>query len=90
VLVNYVKILLLSVTLVGRPCCLLLCKWYLAQKMEQRINSKFSVKLRAQLSVEIPYEDIYGEVVMSRTQIFELHKCFENGCEKAEDNSKSG
>ena len=34
-------------------------------------------------------KEVYGEDVMSRTQIFEWHKCFEKGREEVEDNSKT-
>jgi len=60
-------------------------------KIEQRINLKFLVKLK-----KIPTEclkflkEVYGEDVMSRTQIFEWHKRFKNGHEKVEDDPKSG
>jgi len=34
--------------------------------------------------------EVFGKNVMSRTQIFEWHKRMKNGCEKVEDDPKSG
>ena len=62
-----------------------------SSRMEQRINLKFSVKLR-----KIPTEyfkllkEVYGEDVISRTQIFKWHKHFEKGREEVEDDPKTG
>ena len=62
--------------------------------MEQRINLKFLVQLR-----KTPTEcfrllpetkKVYGEDVMSRTQIFKWHKRFEKGHEEVEDDPKTG
>ena len=60
-------------------------------RLEQRINLKFVVKLK-----KTPTEcfkllkKIYGEDVMSRTQIFEWRKRFEKGREDVEDYPKTG
>ena len=35
-------------------------------------------------------EEVYGEDVMSRTQIFEWHKRVEKGCKEVEDDPKTG
>jgi len=90
VLVNLVKILLLGVALVGgRPCCLLLANGT-STKMKQQINLRFLVTLKKSPTEWLKrLKEVYGESVMSRTQIFEWHKCFKNGREKVEDDPKS-
>lgn len=60
-------------------------------KVEQLINLKFLVKLKKTPTECLKLlEKVYGEDVMSRTQIFEWHKCFKNGREKVEDDPNSG
>jgi len=88
VLVNQIKILMLDVALVGRPCC---NANDTSTKMEQRINLKFLVKLNKRPTECLKLlKEVYGEDVMSRTQIFEWHNRFKNGREKVEDYPKSG
>ena len=61
-----------------------------SSRMKQQINLKFLVKLK-----KTPTEcfkvlkEVYGEDVMSRTQIFECYKRFEKGCEEVEDDPKT-
>ena len=59
--------------------------------MEQQINLKFLVKLR---KILIEYfqllKEVYGEDVMSRTEIFKWHKRFEKSREEVENDSKTG
>ena len=68
--------------------------WYKtvsSSRMKQQINLKFLVKLR-----KTPIEcfkllkEVYGEDVMSRTQIFEWHKHFWKGRKEVEDDLKTG
>ena len=60
-------------------------------KMEQRINLKFLVKLKKTPTECLKLlKEVYGEDMMSRTQIFEWHKRFKHGREEVEDDPKSG
>ena len=62
-----------------------------SSRMEQRINLKFLVKLRKTLTECFKLlPEVYGEDVMSGTQIFEWHKRFEKGREEVEDDPKMG
>ena len=59
--------------------------------MEQRINLKLLVKLKKGPTESLKlFIEVYGEDVMTRTQIFEWHKRFKNGREEVEDDPKSG
>ena len=57
--------------------------------MEQQINLKFLVKLRKTPTECFKLREVYGEGVMSRTQIFEWHKRFKKGYEEVEDDPKT-
>ena len=60
-------------------------------RMEQPINLTFLVKLgKTPTECFQLLREVYGEDVMSRTQIFEWHKCFEKGCKVVEDDLKMG
>ena len=62
-----------------------------SSRMKKRINLKFLVKLK-----KTPTEcfkllkEIYGEDMLSKTQIFEWDKRFEKGCKEVEDDPKMG
>jgi len=60
-------------------------------KIKQRVNLKFLVKLK-----KSPTEcfklltEVYGEVTMSRTRVFEWHKRFSKGREEVDDDEHPG
>ena len=61
-----------------------------SSRMKQRINLKLLVKLRKTPTTRFKlFKEVYGEDVMSRTQVFESHKCFEKGREEVEDDPKT-
>ena len=58
--------------------------------MEERINLKFLVKLRKSPTECFKLlKEVYGEDVMSRTQIFEWHNRFEKDREEVDDDPKT-
>ena len=59
--------------------------------IEQRINTKFCVKLGKTTTETLKMlRDVYEDSSMSRTRVFEWHKRFVEGREDVEDDSKSG
>ena len=59
--------------------------------MDQRINLKFLVKLGKRPAECLKLlKEVYGEHVMSKTQVYEWHKRFKSGREEVEDDHKSG
>ena len=62
-----------------------------SSRMEQQINLKFLMKLRKTASECFKLlKEVYGEDVMSRTQIFEWQKCFEKGRKEVKDDPETG
>ena len=60
-------------------------------EIEQRINTKFCVKLGKTATETLKMlRDVYGDSSMSRTRVFEWHKRFVEGREDVEDDPKSG
>ena len=57
------------------------------EKIEQRINLKFLVKLKKTSPMECIklLKDVYGDNLMSRSRVFEWHKRFNEGREEVED-----
>ena len=70
---------------------LVVMKLLVAQEWNNESTWKFLVKLR-KTSTECfkLLKEVYGEDVMSRTQIFKWHKRFENACEEVENDPKKG
>ena len=72
-----------------------MCVWFAAimisQKIEQRINLKFLVKLKKPPTECFQLlKEVFGDNCMSRSQIFEWHKRFLEGREIVEDDERSG
>ena len=63
----------------------------ISQKIEQRINLKFLVKLKKPPTECFQLlKEVFGDNCMSRSQIFEWHKRFLEGREIVEDDERSG
>ena len=59
----------------------------LSEKIEQRVNLKFFVKLKNLSWTECIklLKDVYGYNLMSRSRVFEWHKIFSGGREEVEN-----
>ena len=57
------------------------------EKIEQRVNLKFLVKLKKKSPRECIklLKDVYGDNLMSRSRVFELHKRVSEGREEVEN-----
>ncbi|KAL4126402.1 hypothetical protein QTP88_010624 [Uroleucon formosanum] len=61
------------------------------EKIEQRINLKFLVKLGKSATESFNLlTEVYGDSVLSRPRVFEWHKRFREGREEVEDNQRVG
>ena len=61
------------------------------EKIEQRINLKFLVKLGKSATERFNLlTEVYGDSVLSRPRVFEWHKRFREGREEVEDNQRVG
>ncbi|XP_060833661.1 protein GVQW3-like [Rhopalosiphum padi] len=61
------------------------------EKIQQRINLKFLVKLGKSATESFNLlTEVYGDSVLSRPRVFEWHKRFREGREEVEDNQRVG
>ena len=58
-----------------------------SEKIEQRVNPKFLVKLKKTSPTECIklLKAVYGNNLMSRSRVFEWHKRFSEGLEEVDD-----